>query len=173
MTDTWQKIINVMEFDWGMDVGNMVANFNYLLDICSGKYKLQTNEMMWGPSSTTYRGQCRLDRSTKALYKDLEAIIEDIFDAPAKGVYLNDIIGFLGYSTTFDISSLSEEKYLAATRNLHPVYEMDVWKDNTEILKDGRTPCNYLGTYRRWVEHTSQLSRNKTNSGEICIRWRK
>ena len=159
-----------MEFDWGMGVGNMVANFNYLLDICSRKYKLQNNEKMWAPSSTTYRGQCRLDRSTKALYKDLEAIIEDIFDAPAKGVYLNDVIGFLGYSTTFDISSLSEEKYLAATRNLHPVYGMDVWKDNTEVLKDGRTPCNYLGTYRRWVQHTSQLSRNKTNSGEICIR---
>ena len=159
-----------MEFDWSMDVGNMVANFNYLLDICSGTHKLQKNEKMWAPNSApTYRGQCRLDGNTKALYEDLETIIEDIFDAPANGLYLNDVLGFLGYSTTFDISSLSKENYLATTRNLHPVYGMDVWKDNTDILKDGRTPCNYLGTYRRWVQLTSQLSSNKTNSGEICV----
>ena len=130
-------MINVMEFDWSMDIGSMIANFNYLLDVCSGRHKLQKNEKMWAPSSTTYRGQCHLDVGTKSLYKDLESIIEDIFDAPGKGVYLNDLIGFLGYSTTFDISSLSTEKYLATTRNMHPVYGMDVWKNNAEKLREG------------------------------------
>ena len=166
---TWERITNVMNFDWSMNIGNMLANFNYLLDVCSNKYKLQIEEKMWAPTSESFRGQCKLDDDAKALYKDIETITEGTFDFPAEGLYLNDFIAFMGYSTTFDISSLSKEKYLSTTRNLHPVYSMDRWQDVIEwkVEKTSKKQCNYLGTYRKWVQLT--IKRQKGNLGTILI----
>ena len=158
-----------MSFDWSMDIGKLLANFNYLLDLCNtGKYELQMDEEMWAPNSVSFKGQCQLDDDTKEFYKDIETITEGVFDAPAKGLYLNDFIAYLGYSTTFDISSLKKEKYLSTTRNLHPIYGMDTWKDVYEWQdQDGREQCNYLGTYRKWVHNTLRRSKENGTQGVI------
>ena len=160
-----------MSFDWNMDIGSMLANFNYLLDLCSTKYYLETDKKMWAPNNPTFRGQCHLDSDTKALYKDLETITEGIFHEPAKGLYLNDLIAFLGYSTTFDISSLTKEKYLSTTKSLHPIYGMDRWQDVYEWkIEDDRKQCNYLGTYQKWVQLTSERSSQNRNLGAMLIK---
>ena len=171
LVSRWEKIIRVMSFDWSMDVGSMIANFNYLLDSCSQKYNLETDKKMWAPNNPTFRGQCQLDGDTKALYKDLETITEGIFQAPAKGLYLNDLIAYLGYSTTFDISSLTKENYLSTTRSLHPIYGMDRWQDVYEWkIEDSRKQCNYLGTYQKWVRHTLKRSSQTGNLGTMFIK---
>lgn len=157
-----------MSFDWTMNFGSMLANFNYLLDLCSERNYLQKEEKMWAPNHPSYRGQCQLDSYTKELRKDLETITEGIFDSPAKGLYLNDLIGYIGYSTTFDISSLKKEKYLSTTRNMHPVYGMDRVQDVDEWKTgDSRKQCNYLATYQKWVQLTSK--RSKQNLGGILL----
>ena len=163
-----------MSFDWSMDVGSMLAHFNYLLDSCSQKYNLETDKKMWAPNNPTFRGQCHLDSDTKALYKDLETITEGIFHEPAEGLYLNDLIAFLGYSTTFDISSLTKEKYLSTTKSLHPIYGMDRWQDVYEWkIEDDRKQCNYLGTYQKWVQLTSERSSQNRNLGAMFIKIHK
>ena len=171
LVGTWERITNIMTFEWSMDIGNMLANFNYLLDWCNtGKYKLQIDEDMWAPNSESFRGQCQLDDETKAFYKDIETITEGIFDSPAKGLYLNDVTAYLGYSTTFDISSLKKEKYMSTTRTLHPVYGMDTWKDVYEWQdQDGRKQCNYLGTYQKWVHNTLRRYEENKTLGDITL----
>ena len=159
-----------MNFDWSMDIGSMLANFNYLLDLCSEKTSIQKDEKMWAANNPTFRGQCQLNINTKELYEDLETMTEGIFDAPAKGLYLNDLIAYLGYSTTFDISSLRADKYLSTTRKLHPIYGMDGWQDVYEWkFEDSRKQCNYLGTYKKWVQLTSKRSNQNGFIGAMFI----
>ena len=36
LADTWQSVINVMDFPWDIGLGSLVANFHFLLDDCAG-----------------------------------------------------------------------------------------------------------------------------------------
>ena len=161
LSSIWQNLINVMYFDWEMDVGNLISNFNYLLDICVNKKSVpmyfQTDEQYWAVNEERKMGGCRFGKDILGLYRDLEPITETIFNVLFQGVYLNDLIGYLGYSTTFDVTSLKADKYMKTTRDLLPLYGMDQWQDNKEKTWE---QCNYEGTYRKWVEYASNNNRS-------------
>ena len=82
-----------------------------------------------------------------------------------RGVYLNDLLGFLGYSPAFDISSLKEDGYASASRNLHPIYGMD-----RGLVNDGYgwEPCCYRSTYQRWTRNIKTSMKNH-NSGVVFL----
>ena len=120
---------------------------------------------MWSVNDIRFRGPCKFGEDTLGFYRDIEPITEGIFKEPFQGGYINDLVGFLGYSTTFDITSLKEDKYLSTTRNLFPLYGMDQLKPLEEHTWQ---ECNYVGTFQRWVQYTSNAN-GKYISGMIQI----
>ena len=154
LASTWMNVINIMSFDWKMGIGSMISNLNYLMMVCSDTYSLQTNEEMWAPNKE-FGVPCITNEDTKALFELIQTITEEIFNLHFNGVYLNDLVGYLGYSSTFDISSLQKDKYMYNTRNLHPILGMDTAMDEEKLRIEGWRPCNYLGTFQNWIKRTS------------------
>lgn len=158
LVEVWQKLTNVLNFEWHMDLGSMVSNFNFLLDSCSGKWNadnsIQTNEKVWAPYGGPFRGQCTFGDGGKLFYGFVGDLTSSIVQLPFKGIYLNDVLGYLGYSTKFDLKTIQQSDYLAVTRNLHPVYGTDVHRNLED--QDNWHSCNYLATYQRWVMYTSR-----------------
>ena len=168
LLSTWKKVRNVMSFDWNMGIGSMISNFNYLMMMCSDIHPLQTNEQMWAPNQEFGGVPCRTNADARALYELIQTITEEIFDLPFGGIYLNDLVGYLGYSSTFDISSLQKDKYMYNTRNLHPIIGMDTYMNEEKLRIEGWRQCNYLGTFQNWVKRTSNLG--KTKSIGKCVK---
>ena len=168
IVSTWKKVSNVMSFDWEMRSGSMVSNFTYLMMMCNNdRYWLQTDEEMWAPNSESFQPPCALKEDANGLNKLIETITKTILNTPFRGIYLNDIVGYLGYSSTFDLSSLQGDKYMYNTRNLHPLQGMDVFRNKDALIEEGWEQCNYLGTYRNWVKRTSNL--DKIHNMGKCI----
>lgn len=159
LASTWEKVANIMTFDWKMGMGSMVSNFNYLMMMCSEKNWLQM-EKMWTPNNKVFQPTCRMSKDAKAFYKMIQTITDLILNVTFDGIYLNDLIGYLGYSSTFELSSLNRDEYMYNTRKLHPIQGMDEWINSTE---EGWQQCNYLSTYQNWVKHTSDLKEGRTN----------
>lgn len=162
LSSTWRKVINIMSFDWNMGIGSMVANFHYLMMTCNkDQYWLQTNEQMWAPNAKSFQAPCQLNKDTQGFNELIKTITEAILNLPFGGVYLNDLVGYLGYSSTFDLSSLQGDKYMYNTRNLHPIQGMDTFVDMQTLIDEGWKQCNYLATYQNWAKLTSDLDKIK------------
>ena len=160
IASTWKKVINIMNFDWKMGIGSMVANFYYLIMTCNNdQYWLQTNEQMWAPNTKLFQAPCHLNKDTQGFNELIKTITETLLNLPFGGVYLNDLVGYLGYSSTFDLSSLQGDKYMYNTRNLHPIHGMDTFVDMQTLIDEGWKQCNYLATYQNWVKLTSNLDK--------------
>ena len=159
VASTWQKVINVFSFDWKMDIGSMIANFNYLMMLCSDKDSLQISEDMWAPNNEFFTPTCILNEDAIGFNEFIQTITEEISKLPFNGIYLNDLVGYLGYSSTFDLSSLNKDKYMYNARNLHPIQGMDIWKN---VAVETWKQCNYWATYQNWAKHTSKLDENNT-----------
>ena len=174
LTSTWQKVINVMSFDWKMGFGSMISNFNYLTMMCSNKYWLQTDEKMWAPNNELFNAPCITNNDAKALYNVIQTITEGIYNLPFGGIYINDLIGYLGYSGTFDLSSLKKGQYMYNTRNLHPIHGMDTFRSKISGGKaaytEGWQQCNYMSTYQNWVKHTSNWEERR-DQGKHATRY--
>ena len=166
LATTWNNISVVMEFPWEMGFGTIIANFNYLLDDCyflrtkKVKSRFQEGEHQWSGFENNTRGQCVFDKDSNAFYKDMAAFTSILSKTTFHGVYLNDLLGFLGYSPTFDISSLKEDRYASTSRNLHPIYGMD---RDRRFLEDehGWEPCCYRSTYQRWTRNIEVSMKNR------------
>ena len=156
IVSTWKKVLNVFSFNWKMQTGSLVANWNYLMMLCSEKYPLQTTTKMWAPNNKFFVASCWMSVNAHGLFELIQTITEEISMLPFEGIYLNDFIGYLGYSSTFDLSSLGKNEYMYNTRNLHPIYGMDTWMHDK-----GWRQCNYLATYQKWVKHASNLDQGK------------
>ena len=158
IVSTWRKVMNVMSFDWKMGIGSMVSNFHYLMMMCSNEHWLQTDEEMWAPNTKLFNAPCHLSEGAKELNRLMQPLTEDVSSLPFKGIYLNDLIGYLGYSSTFDLQSLEKDKYVYNARSLHPITGMDAYINEAE---EGWKQCNYFATYQNWVKHTSNLDEGK------------
>ena len=88
----------------------------------------------------------------------MQPLTEDVSSLPFKGIYLNDLVGYLGYSSTFDLQSLDKDKYVYNARSLHPITGMDAYITEAE---EGWKQCNYFATYQNWVKHTSNLDKSQ------------
>ena len=167
LVSTWEKVIDIFSFDWQMEIGSLVANFNYLMMICSNKESLQIAEEMWAPNNKFFKARCGLNADAEGFNKLIQTITEQTFDSPFEGIYLNDLIGYLGYSSTFDLSALQNDRYMYTARDLHPIQGMDTMKNWVE--EGWKTQCNYLATYHNWVTHKTKLDENKTIGKAIKI----
>ena len=162
LVTTWKNVLNVMNFDWKMGIGSMVSNFNYLMMMCNeDRYWLQTNEKMWAPNTARFLAPCNLNQEGKSFNNFIKSITDAIFNMPFHGIYLNDLVGYLGYSSTFDLLSLKGDKYMYNARNLHPIQGMDVFRNKDVLIEEGWEQCNYLGTYRNWVKQATNLKNSK------------
>ena len=169
MVSTWQKVVNIFSFDWKMEIGSMVANFNYVLMMCcefdylQKEYvcsdSLQIAEERWAPNAKLFNPSCKLKPNGKGLNELIQTVTEEIFNVPFNGVYLNDLIGYLGYSSTFDLLALQKHRYMYTARELHPIVGIDSWILEKE---EGWNQTNYLATYQNWVTHKSILDKNRT-----------
>ena len=159
----WNDISAVMEFPWEMGFGTVVANFNYLLDTCffTGSIKVrsmfQEGEDLWSGFENNTGGKCHFNKDTDAFYKDMAALSSIVSETAFQGIYLNDLFGFLGHSPTFDISSIKQDGYDSASRNLHPIYGMDRWVGTSEYDWE---PCVYRSTYERWTKNIKASVQN-------------
>ena len=158
IVSTWRKVMNVMSFDWKMGIGSMVSNFHYLMMMCSNEHWLQTDEEMWAPNTKFFAAPCHLSEGAKELNRLMQPLTEDVSSLPFKGIYLNDLVGYLGYSSTFDLQSLEKDKYVYNARSLHPITGMDAYINEAE---EGWKQCNYFATYQNWVKRTSNLDEGK------------
>ena len=162
LASTWNNISGVMEFPWEMGMGSLIANFNYLLDICVNTKNgpsalLQEDEHQWSGFKNNTGGQCQFDNNLEVFYDDMATLSAIISNTIFQGMYLNDLFGFLGYSPTFDISSLTEDGYVSAGQNLHPIYGMDRWLGNSKYNWE---PCVYRSTYQRWTKNIKASMQN-------------
>ena len=172
LATTWNNISVVMDFPWAMGFGTIIANFNYMLDSCfflGGKRKVesrfQEGEHQWSGFENNTRGQCFFDKDSDAFYKDMAAFSSILSKTTFRGVYLNDLLGFLGYSPALDISSLKEDGYASISRNLHPIYGMD-----RRFIDDGYgwEPCCYRSTYQRLTRNI-KISMKNRNLGVVSL----
>ena len=151
---TWNAMSVVMEFPWNMEFGSLVANYNYLFDICDFKgfyIWFQTSERLWSGFGNSTWGTCTFDDDSVAFYRDMAVLSSIISNTRFTGLYLNDFFGFLGYSPTFDISSLREDGYDYASRNLLPIYGMDRAYHGEDWQR-----CVYRSTYQRWTKQITE-----------------
>ena len=143
-----------MAFPWEIGFGSLIANFNYLLDICKlSKYSdigttFQEHDEEWSGFYENTKGMCEFDKKLVAFYEDMAVLTPIVSQSAFQGIYLNDLIGFLGYSPKFDITTLKDDEYESVSRNLHPIYGMDRWFDRKGY--DWK-PCLYRSTYQRWA----------------------
>ena len=104
-----------MDFPWDMGFGTIVANFNFLLDYCVKENRwmpFQEAEQQWSGFSYNTLGRCQFDQDMGVFYEDMAVLSSIISGTTFEGLYLNDLLGFLGYSPTFDVSSLQEDGYV-------------------------------------------------------------
>ena len=163
--NTWNNISIVMDFPWDMGFGTIVANFNFLLDICDdGSMPFQEAEQQWSGFNNNTLGRCRFEQNMSVFYKDMAVLSSIISGTTFEGLYLNDLFGFLGYSPTFDVSSLQEDGYVSTTKSLHPMYGIDRWLGNSEY---DSMSCVYKSTYQRWTRNIEASIQNP-NIGTDC-----
>ena len=176
LTSTWQRVINVMSFNWEMDTGSMISNFNYLLDKCWRSFDelhkgvgkadfFQTSVPTWRSNSQLFTGGCMFDTDSFFFYDVIRSLTETIFKEPFNGIFVSDLIGFLGYSSTFDITSLTLDGYMSTTSNLLPIYGMDHGGWIGAPYTKHFPQCDYKVTYHRWVEYAINVDENR-NPGE-------
>ena len=165
LATNWNTISGIMKFPWDMGFGSIVANFNYMLDVCFflGSTKaissFQEGEHQWSGFKNNTKGKCYFDKDSETFYKDIAALSSILSKTSFQGIYLNDLFGFLGYSPAFDISSLKEDEYASSSRNIHPIYGMD-----RGFVDDGYDwePCCYRSTYQRWTRNIKSSMKNHT-----------
>ena len=160
---TWNDISAIMEFPWEMGFGSIVANFNYLFDVCfflgsiKARSMFQEGEDLWSGFENNTGGACHFDKDSDTFYKDMATLSSILSESTFEGIYFNDLFGFLGYSPAFDISSMKEDGYESASLNLHPIYGMDRWFGNS---KHGWETCVYRSTYQRWTKNIKASLQN-------------
>ena len=167
---TWNNISVLMDFPWDIGFGSLVANFNYVLDICANTKRddltlFQEAKDQWSGFEDNRRGVCKFDDDLDSFYGDVAALSSILSRTTFQGLYLNDIFAFLGYSPIFDILSLKEDGYASASQNLHPIYGMDRFFDHS---KNNWEPCVYRSTYQRWTKNIKYSTQNY-NLGIISI----
>ena len=157
LTDRWQKLINVMSFPWSVGMGSMVAHFSYLLEVCDGyvgeyfrngyDYNgyFREHEELW--ASLENNGCAFYSNKAVQFHKELEAIAPAIFKQAIPGLSLIDLIGILGYSTTFDLTSLTENDFFSVSKELLPLYGFDRADDQRTLM------CSIGATFGRWANY--------------------
>ena len=157
---TWQKIVNIMSFPWNSEVGSLIANFDYLLEECSTAEEIALSNRFrgWGAnrfrvdSQSHYYSVCDFNLDGESYRNVIRNVATQIFKAPIPRMDLINVVGFLGYSRSFNVMDLSMD-YMLGSKPLLPLYGFD--RDDGD---DQNPSCNVFTMYYKWItniKHTT------------------